>query len=72
MPEARKALRALLPERITLTPAMQGGRKVYRFEGKTPVGALIDNDFIKMASPRGSVRYLNELPLPFHSTLPLP
>ena len=52
---ARQVLRALLTERVTFTPTVQGGRRVYRYRGTFTVGALFAGEVCPqmLASPTG-------------------
>jgi hypothetical protein len=50
---ARQALRKLLAEPMRFEPVVAEGRKTYKIIGKTKVGALLDPNYIEMASPRG-------------------
>jgi hypothetical protein len=53
IPVARQALRKLLAEPMRFEPVVAEGRKTYKITGKTKVGALLDPNYIAMASPRG-------------------
>ena len=54
VPVARQALRKLLPEPLTVRPAVVEGRRTLRFEGVTTLEPLFDPGVYKgLASPRG-------------------
>jgi site-specific DNA recombinase len=56
VPVARQALRKLLPQPLTISPAMVDDRRTLRFEGVTTLGPLFDPAFIKAWRPHGVAR----------------
>ena len=65
VPRARQALSHLLKGPIEFLPAQEGGRKTYVLKGETKVGALLDQTYIAVASPRGFEPYASELIIPW-------
>lgn len=54
VPLPRQALRKLLGgQPMRVSPAVRNGRKTLVFEGRTPLGTLLQPDYFEMACPRG-------------------
>jgi site-specific DNA recombinase len=52
VPKGRQVLGKLLLD-LHFVPEVQGGRKTYRFHGRTDLGPIVGQAFINLASPRG-------------------
>ncbi len=65
VPRARQALRSLLKGPIEFVPVQENSQKTYVLKGETRLGALLDQTYIAMASPRGFEPYASELILPW-------